>query len=198
MKKHTIMLAALMLCIALGAMVPIFASPYQSSYIGLSHGKTTIEDERIRFIGLHIGSNLTDRISLGGFAHAQLLSDLPGMAFGYNVTPVDGAFTFTIGGEAVFTLFEDAFLNPMILIGMGNMTVGYIDQSEESSKGELKIVSNSFTASVAGGFEINMFDDVTFHSIHGYRFALHETLLGIPAQALSGYYHQMGFRVSVY
>ena len=176
----------------------VFGSSQDDAYMGLSHGKTDVLGQRARFIGVNVGSNVSDRVSLGAFAQLNLLSDFPGYDAQVDITETEAAYAFSAGMDMVVRMFRDAGLNPLLQLAVANTTIGYLERDEQTGKDSLVMAANAFTLQVATGFEIGIFDSLKFLCTHGYRYVAHGPVLDLPVQALSGRYNSFAFRIECF
>jgi len=161
-------------------------------YFGFSKGKSKIEDDRIPFYELSLGTPLSSRVSVESFIMAQpLLKFSENSNDGY--TPdMDYAFAIITGVKTSLTHFKDATFNPMVQASFGQMLIA----SAESTENEPDFTW-SFYSSIATGFELNLFEAFKILLLSGYRFAPHEQVLGIESNTLSTKFSSISFRATL-
>ena len=201
MKKATQKIVALVI-IAISSMAFVFAStdhtwdepyPYRS-YIGFEHGSSEIDGEDAPFVGIMFGSKVSSRTSMEGYVRAQALSDFPESNLGLEIADTESAFAFMAGATVTTRLFRDAAFNPFIQLGIGNMAVGYFQESADGEEYRIEELNNYFFSEAATGLEINIFHGLSIAFLHGYRYVPHGEVIGIPANSLSGSYNTVSFK----
>ena len=201
MEKVSQKIVALVI-IAISSMAFVFASPNSSgcepypyrSYIGFEHGSSEIEGEDAPFVGIIFGAKVSSRTSMEGYVRAQALSDFPESNLGLEITETESAFAFMAGATVTTRLFRDALFNPFIQFGIGNMAVGYFQESADGEEYRVEELNNYFFSEAATGLEINIFRGLSIAFLHGYRYVPHGEVLGIPANSLSGSFNTVSFK----
>lgn len=164
-------------------------------YIGIERGSSDIAGDEAPYVGLNVGSKLSNRTSTELFAQVQVLSDFPGAAFDLSITDTESAFAFMTGVSVTTRLFKDAAFNPFVTAGVGNVAVGHLTEEENGDDYEISELHNYFFSTVGTGLEINIFDCLSIQFQHGYRYIPHKSVLGIAPNDLSGSYNTVAFKV---
>jgi hypothetical protein len=158
--------------------------------LSFSKGKAKIEGERLSFYELSLGTSFGSRASMELFLIAQPLSENFVNSFDVNNSETVGTAVFMTGVKTSLTLFKDAFFNPMIQAGLGQMMITSFESSDNQPE-----LYWYFYSSIATGFEINFGDSFKIHLVSGYRFAPHPQLMNIERNALSSKFSSIGFKV---
>ncbi len=167
------------------------SSGYESrGYISISQGSNEIDSFEAPFVSLSLGSELSERVSLGIFATAQLLSDFPSLDMDLAVTETPSAFAAYAGVELEVRLFRQAFFNPMVHFAAGYMGIAHVDSASEEDP-DVHLVGESHFLRVGSGFELNFSRGFSIAFLSGYRFVPHEAVLDMPAEHLSGMYNSV-------
>ncbi|MHC1692450.1 MAG: hypothetical protein AB9828_05465 [Sphaerochaetaceae bacterium] len=162
-------------------------------YLGFSKGKAKIEEEQLSFYELSLGTSLGSRGAIEVFLIAQPLSENILNSFDVNNLETVSTSVFMTGIKTSLTLFKDAFFNPMIQAGLGQMLI----TSFESSGDEPDFLWY-FYSSVATGFEVDFGDSFKIHLLSGYRFAPHDQVMDTGRNALSSKFSSIDFRVQLH
>lgn len=170
---------------------------HRDTYFGFSHGTSEISGEEAPFVGISLGSEVSDRTTVGAFASVQVLSDFPSSDLDLDITTTPSAFNFTVGAEMEVRLFRDSWINPMAHLEVGHMTVAHMDEPSDNQDPKPVYMGNSFYASVGTGFEITLFGSLSIVGLHGYRYVPNEAIEDIGAQKLSGMYNSVAVKVFV-
>lgn len=202
-KTTSRMLAALILVVS--SMAFLYADGHaeneyyrsRDAYFGFNHGTSKIAGEDAPFVGISLGSEVSDRATAGGFVSVQALSDFPSSQLGLGITAIPSAFNFTVGAEMDVRLFRDSWINPLAHVEVGHMTVAYMTEPADDRDAEPVLMGNSFYASVGTGFEITLFGSLSIVGLHGYRYVPNEAIEDIAAQDLSGVYNSVVVKVFV-
>ena len=167
----------------------------QEAYFGFNYGSSKISGEDAPFVSISIGSELSDRVTVGAFAGVQALSDFPSSDLDLNITDIPSAFNFVIGAEMDVRLFRDSWINPMVHLEAGHLSVAHMSEPTNDQDPKPHILGNSFYASVGTGFELNIFRRLSIVGLHGYRYVPNQAIEDIAAQALSGQYNSVAVKV---
>jgi len=158
-------------------------------YLAFSKGNATIEEEKLSCYELAAGSSLGSRGAIELFLSAQPLS---GNCLDAYDSGTVGTCVFMTGIKTSITLFKDAFLNPMLQAGLGQMMITSFEDSDRQPK-----FSWNFYGSITTGFEIDFGDSFKIHLLSGCRFASHDQVMHIERNGLSSRYSSIGFRVKL-
>ncbi len=161
-------------------------------YFGFSKGKSKIEDDRIPYYELSLGTPLGSRVSVESFIMAQPLVKFSENSNGAYASEMDYAFAIVSGLKTSVTLFKDATFNPMVQASLGQMLIGGAESTENQPD-----FSWSFYSSIATGVELNLFESFKVLLLSGYRFAPHEQVLGIESNVLSTRFSSVSFRATL-
>ena len=168
------------------------ASVAWEPYFGFSKGKSKIEDDRIPFYELTLGTSIGSRVSVESFIMAQPLSEFPiNSSDAYN-SEMEYAFAIISGVKTSLTLFKDATFNPMVQASLGQMLIASAESTENQPD-----FSWSFYSSIATGFELNLFESFKILILSGYSFAPHNQVIGIESNALSTKFSSISFRANL-
>lgn len=170
---------------------------HKDSYAGFTYGSSEITGEDAPFVGISLGREITDRITIGAFASAQALSDFPGSDLNLSITSAPSAFNIVVGAEMDVRLFDHTWINPMVHLEAGHMTVAHMSEPTETQDTEPVILGHAFFASVGTGFELRLFGDLTIVGLHGYRYVPNETIGDMVAQTLSGQYSSVAVKMFI-
>ncbi len=179
-KQRSVVVVAL-LCIAL---FQLGASVTWEPYLGFGKGKAEINDQKYRFYEVSLGTPLSSRVCVETYLVVQPLAQ--------ELTAQENSFALMSGMRTSLTLFADATFNPMVQASMGQMVLGTVEESEAYPD-----LAWHFYSSIATGFELNMFDSFQVILLSGYRFAPHESTLGMQANALSSPFNSISFRAGL-
>lgn len=180
------------LVLALLSYSSITAAITWDPYLAFSKGKTKIEEEKLSCYELAAGSSLGSRCAIELSLLVQPVSGNCLNSFVAHDSGIVGTCVFLTGVKTNITLFKDAFFNPMIQAGLGQMMI----TSYETPDGQPKFLWN-FYGSIATGFEIEFDDSFKIHLISGYRFAPHDQVMDIQVNGLSSKFSSIGFRVKL-
>jgi len=173
------------------------AGGYESrGYVSFSHGSNEIDSFEAPFVSLSLGSEVAERITLGIFASAQLLSDFPSLNMDLAVTETPSAFAAYAGVEMEVRLFRRAFFNPMVHFAAGYMGIAHVDSASEEDS-DLHFVGESHFLRVGSGFELNFSRGFSLAFLNGYRFVPHKAVLDMPSEHLSGLYNSVRVMVRI-
>lgn len=198
MKKSIGKSIVALVIIAISSMAFAFASrAYESSpvrpYIGIEHGRIHIDSERAPFVGITIGSKLSNRTSAEVFARAEALSAFPEAGMDVSVTDIESAFAFTVGAALTTRMFRDAAFNPFVQVGIGSMAVGHFI-TEGDDDWVISDLEHTIYSLVATGLEVNIFGGLSIQFAHGYRYIPHREVLDIAPHKLSGSFNSVAFK----
>lgn len=161
-------------------------------YLGFNKGRADIEEEKLSSYELSFGTSLGSRGAVELFLIAQPLSESFLISSEENNAGTVGTSVFMTGIKASLTLFKDAFVNPMIQAGLGQMMI----TNFESSNTQPSFLWY-FYSSVATGFEVDFGGSFKIHLLSGYRLAPHDHVMGITRNALSSRFSSIGVRVQM-
>jgi len=161
-------------------------------YLAFSRGNATIEEEKLSCYELAVGSFLGLRGAIELFLLAQPISVNCLNSSDAHDSGVVGTCVFMTGIKTSITLFKDAFVNPMIQAGFGQMMI----TSFESPSQQPEFFWN-FYGSIATGFEIDFGDSFKIYLLCGIRFTQHDQVMHIEKNGLSSKYSSIGFRVQL-
>jgi hypothetical protein len=202
-KKLTNRLVAAIVLI-ISSMAFLYADDYddrthqhRDSYFGFSHGTSEITGEEAPFVGISLGSEVSERTTVGAFAMVQALSDFPSSDLDLQITSTPSSFNFIVGAEMDVRLFRDSWINPMAHLEVGHMSVAHMSEPNNGDDAEPVFMGNSFYASVGTGFEITLCGSLSIIGLHGYRYVPNEAIEDIGAQKLSGVYNSVAVKVFV-
>ena len=161
-------------------------------YLGINKGRAKIEEEKLSLYELSFGTSLGSRGAIELFLIAQPLSGNFLSSFDMNNSETVGTSVFMTGIKTSLTLFKDAFFNPMIQIGVGQMMITSFESPETQPD-----FFWYFYSSIATGFEVDFGDSFKINLLSGYRFAPHKHVMNIERNALSSKFSSIGFRVQL-
>ncbi len=169
----------------------------QDAYFGFNYGSSKISEDDAPFVGISIGSEVSDRVTVGAFAGVQALSDFPSSNLDLSITEVPSAFNFVVGAEMDVRLFRDSWINPMVHLEVGHLSVAHMTEPTNNQEPEPLILGNSFYASVGTGFELRFFGSFSIVGLHGYRYVPNQAIGDIATEVLSGQYNSVAVKVFV-
>ncbi len=170
----------------------------RDSYTGFTYGSSEITGEDAPFVGISFGREITNRITVGAFASAQALSDFPGSDLNLSITAIPSTFHVVVGAEMDVRLFDHTWINPMVHIEGGHMTVAHMSEPTETQDTEPVVLGHAFYASIGTGFELRLFRNLTVVGLHGYRYVPNEAIEDIASQALSGQYSSVAVKMFIH
>lgn len=159
-------------------------------YLSFSKGKAKIEEERVPFLGLSLGTTLGTRATVELFLMGQSLSELPQNPCEATVSKAENPFAIVAGIQASLAFFKDATLNPMVQASIGQMILISAESIEDT-----KEFTWFFFSSIATGLELDIFDSCKVLILSGYRFAPHDQVMCIESNTLTSKFSSISFRI---
>ena len=168
----------------------VFQSPGPSfsfvSYLNVGGSVAFIQEEKPPTVDVSYGFQLSPWFSLGAFASVIPLSNFAHADLGLSIADTQAAFALSSGTEFLFIPYSDRVVHPMIRLAVGGISVGYLEDIDDSEGYDVAHSNRSSYASVSAGLEVNLSKHLRLALRGGWRFAANEETMGIQKHTLSG------------
>lgn len=156
------------------------------SYLNVGGSVAFIQEENPPVFDVSYGLKLSPWFSLGAFASVIPLSNFAHADLGLSITDTQAAFALSSGTELLFIPYSDRLVHPMIRLAVGGISIGYLEDIDDTEGYDVVHSNRSTFASVSAGLEVNLTKYTRLALRGGWRFAAHEETMGIQKYGLSG------------